>query len=641
MGLEYVETQWDLINENADRYLDTINATYAIRELEKKYIDKINNSDNVKVQQRLQKVMEEQLANLKERDRITQYDVDRANKLYEIELARIALEEAQRNKSQMRLRRDSQGNYTYQYVADNDAISDAESELSKLYNDLYNFDKDRYNEVLNDIYDIWNEYQQAMAEAALINDPELRAEKERMIQEQYNELMLQAANDYQVAKFDLEESFFWDWCDLNDMTLENFRLLTDNEKDIIMTEFVPTWKNGISEMAEIFSGEGGFAEVTQDSWYEIKDAENEYADDMKELEVISGQTFDTIIAGEDDSLAKGQDLIKQNSELIDVYGQELDAVKRCYDAVRDLRDMFKEQEQAAIRAAEAARQAYDEAMRAQQAQVALQQQIARTQQQAAQQATPSNNSYNKASSNGGSGSGSGSGSGGADKNAGSSSNNNSGANGTSGGSAEYTIILDDGYSSCTMQKVKAGNSITLPSLSRSGYKFVGWDVPSKGLCTMGSYTYKPTKSETVKAQWTKVTSTTKSTTSTNFSINNKYQTPTFKAYDSGGYTGEWDSSGRLALLHQKELVLNQEDTKNMLNAVAIMRTMAYSLGSNLLARMAGASAQGINGGVANGNGLEQNVHIDATFPNVRNAAEIEEALNNLTNAAAQRIYENR
>ena len=79
----------------------------------------------------------------------------------------------------------------------------------------------------------------------------------------------------------------------------------------------------------------------------------------------------------------------------------------------------------------------------------------------------------------------------------------------------------------------------------------------------------------------------------------------------------------------------------MLNAVAIMRTMAYSLGSNLLARMAGASAQGINGGVASGNGLEQNVHIDATFPNVRNAAEIEEALNNLTNAAAQRIYENR
>ena len=93
------------------------------------------------------------------------------------------------------------------------------------------------------------------------------------------------------------------------------------------------------------------------------------------------------------------------------------------------------------------------------------------------------------------------------------------------------------------------------------------------------------------------------------------------------------------MLHQKELVLNASDTKNMLNAVSVMRSMAYSLGSNLLARLAGVSANGINGGVSSGTVLEQNVHIDATFPNVRNAAEIEEALNNLTNAASQRIYE--
>lgn len=154
MGLDYVETQWDLINQNADRYLDTINSAYAIRELEKKYTDSINNTDMVTTQQRLKKLMDEQLANLKEKERLTQYDVDRANRLYEIELARIALEEAQRNKSQMRLRRDSQGNYTYQYVADEDAISEAENKLSNLYNDLYNFDRDRYNTVLNDIYDI-------------------------------------------------------------------------------------------------------------------------------------------------------------------------------------------------------------------------------------------------------------------------------------------------------------------------------------------------------------------------------------------------------------------------------------------------------------------------------------------------------
>ena len=34
-------------------------------------------------------------------------------------------------------------------------------------------------------------------------------------------------------------------------------------------------------------------------------------------------------------------------------------------------------------------------------------------------------------------------------------------------------------------------------------------------------------------------------------------------YDTGGYTGNWNSSdGKLALLHKKELVLNKDDTKN-------------------------------------------------------------------------------
>lgn len=484
--------------------------------------------------------MEEQLASIKERDRITQYDVDRANKLYEIELARIALEEAQRNKSQIRLRRDSQGNYSYQYVADNDAISDAENELSNAYNDLYNFDKERYNEVLNDIYDIWNEYQQAMAEAALINDPELRAERERLIQEQYNELMMQAAEDYQVAKHDLEESFFWDWVELNDMTLENFKNLTDNEIDIIMTEMVPTWKNGISEMGDIFSGPGGFAEVTQQSWEEIKQAENEYAEDMQELEIISGQTFDSIISGADDSLAKGQELIQQNEELIAKYGEELDAVRRCYDAVRELRDMFKEQEQAAIRAAEAARQAYDAAVHAEQAQLALQQQIVKTQQTAARQATPSGSSYKTSSSGSSSGSGSSSSGGGSGSSGGSSSRTSSSSNSGGNSSGNYQIIMDNGYSLSNMVNVKAGDSITLPALTRNGYKFIGWDIPSKGICTMGAYTYKPTMSETVTAQWIKVNSTVNASSYNpgNFFSTNPKGTSYKFGFDTGGYTGE-------------------------------------------------------------------------------------------------------
>ena len=62
---------------------------------------------------------------------------------------------------------------------------------------------------------------------------------------------------------------------------------------------------------------------------------------------------------------------------------------------------------------------------------------------------------------------------------------------------------------------------------------------------------------------------------------------------------------------------------------------------------AGPNALRLNSGryqsdAATNGQLEQNVHIEANFPNVESASEIEEAINNLVNLAAQRAnYKNR
>jgi len=68
--------------------------------------------------------MNDQLKILREKDNLTQYDIDRAKAALEVEKARMALEDARYNKTKMRLRRDSQGNYTYQYVADEEKLDD-------------------------------------------------------------------------------------------------------------------------------------------------------------------------------------------------------------------------------------------------------------------------------------------------------------------------------------------------------------------------------------------------------------------------------------------------------------------------------------------------------------------------------------
>jgi hypothetical protein len=43
------------------------------------------------------------------------------------------------------------------------------------------------------------------------------------------------------------------------------------------------------------------------------------------------------------------------------------------------------------------------------------------------------------------------------------------------------------------------------------------------------------------------------------------------SFDTGGYTGSWGSEGKVAMLHEKELVLNADDTENLLNTIGIIR----------------------------------------------------------------------
>lgn len=105
--------------------------------------------------------------------------------------------------------------------------------------------------------------------------------------------------------------------------------------------------------------------------------------------------------------------------------------------------------------------------------------------------------------------------------------------------------------------------------------------------------------------------------------------------DTGGYTGDWGSDeGRVAILHEKQLVLNKEDTKNFLDGVMVLRQITSNLGGSLQARVSGLKSSYFN---ANSNDeIQQKVQISASFPNVNSKRQIEEAFNDLVNLAEQR-----
>ena len=95
-------------------------------------------------------------------------------------------------------------------------------------------------------------------------------------------------------------------------------------------------------------------------------------------------------------------------------------------------------------------------------------------------------------------------------------------------------------------------------------------------------------------------------------------------FDTGGYTGDF-SGGKLAVLHEKELVLKEGDTKNFLDGMKFLKGISFSGISSLIGKIS-------NKGNGN-NDISQDIKIYAEFPNATNQDEIRKAIMSLPSSA--------
>lgn len=572
-GLEYVKEEWDLINKNSEQYLDNINAMYGIEQLAFKYQQAIDNTDSVSAQRKLNDLMTKELTALREKDKLSEYDVERANKKYEIALKQIALEEAQQNKTSMRLRRDSQGNYSYQFVANEDDIAKAEDDLAAAKNALYNFDKENYLNNLDEMYSAYEEYQQKMFEAAQINDPEERAKKELLINEQYNELINSLTEKNQTIRNNLYESAFEELSRLYDTDLEHYKQMTEEQKNILLNDLIPQWTSGVQQMADTFAGEGGLKEVCKDALLELEEATEDYRKSLETIEASAEVAFDKVYNGEDKVIEQTRDLINENEELIGTYEDQLDAVQSVIDKLDELLDKYKEVTAAAKETAQAGYEYnYEENSNNDKPYNDSIDWSRKMAEAARQHGNITNADYQR-----------------------------------------YLKRRDD--------KIERNGGITSVDSDRLGRLFEAYNAGDSDAAYIVDQVLNGKENFTDK-----------------FLRN--------KGFATGGYTGNWaGNNGKLAFLHSKELVLNKEDTENVLGAVQILRNINNAIGSSVLQQAAQLSGNLAAAKVGNANGftdtLEQNVHIEAVFPNVTKSQEIENALNNLVNTASQRSLRKR
>ena len=632
LGIDYLKDQMDLKSATSDLYLDDINSEYEKQKLQRKYQDAIYDADSVAAQQKISKAMQEQMDMLEKKDKLSQYDIDRANKKYELTLKQIALEEAQNNKTTMRLRRDANGNYSYQYVANQEQVSKAQQELADTQNDLYNFDKDAYQKNLDDFVQMWKDYRDK--EEEIRQDSSLSEEKRKELlldlEKQYCQQSEAYTEQNQTIRVNLTSSATDALKNLYETNTNNFANEVKKEKAILLEDLVPNWNSGVQQMADQI-GEKGFQGVVQTAVTKSNEA-------LTDLNEKINSVLTTYESKQKGMISKNRTLAKQYLTLLN---RQKSIKTQTDNTLKSLENQYKKWNKIRSEALGAAKNAerYVEAAKF-----------------AIDNGVSGGTGANKTGSSGASGNGS---------------NQNS-------GSKDFTSTFDITETKPKIKpKIKSkkvNEKLSIKDTIKEKYGSV--KIGDKSYPTNGevSFTLVETNSNgkgKVKREYhstTETISVSKADLKKYFNLSKRgynygYNSKTgqfeydqnsswndlFK-FDTGGYTGDWKSKqGKLAVLHEKELVLNKEDTKNMLNIVNEVREITAQKAFNLTNELStliekvinerSNSVQGITTSQDN-QSIEQKVSIQASFPGVKQAYEIEKALNNLVNVASQKAYTN-
>lgn len=600
VGLDLLQDKYDHYIEQNERYFDKVNEAYQVSAWYNKLQQDIDNTTNSAHKERL-KALQEEINQRREGNKLSQYDLDILNAKYQVLQAQMALEDAQNAKNQIQLVRDSQGNWNYQYTANQDDIANAQQNLLDAENDWYNIAKQQVTDVTGEIVSTWKECQDKIKDiySDMTLTDEERSAQAQEIYKYYSEKIKYLEEEKQNAIADMTEAG-------NKNLIDNAIITGDTITDLtgITTEEL---KQLVADSGEsiadiLMKNSEQLKEIAGNNTDLIDKFNNTYAKDLDDMtqnttnfEDELRKLLDQAQRDFDNYKDKVQNVASETGTTLDNLAQETDKVSEATDQLRERGDEAKDTLWNMIDAAQNASDGYLELAQS------IWDTVEALRALASQQAQFAASSSSKGNSNKG-----------YDPN------------------TDYSGVIMDGiangwleygskeYKELTSQRENKIDDMGLTE-EYFGTRGDAADNRYKDSTSVGQYGSKE--------EWKK-----------------KMQALGVPGFATGGYTGIFDDA-KLAFLHQKELVLNQSDTENILAAVQAVRTIGTdlfksiekSLDGNAIAAMA-LMGQKLNPVATTPiqDSIEQTVHIDKVeFPNVTSRTEIEEAFISLTNDAAQ------
>ena len=658
-SLEQLQDAFDRQNDLNSLHLDDYEKIYTLSKLNRDIINSIDETDNIKAKEELAKLQEE--INKLEEDgvKVSEYQTEDLRRRYELRLAELALIEAQNVKSNVRMDRDADGNWNYVYTADEEAVRSAEQNYEDKLFALQEANTEYIREMENLILQSQIELQQKIEEITMDETLSME-EKYALIQEYtdyYSQKIAEYSSEMELALNNNKWLYEEEWTKYSQMTgykisaeqtfidkfsetvlsqttgfktlgdlNTNYETATSNMLTNLATAF-NTWKGNVdtamkaagtsvnsfgsdmSKMVESITKEGGLSDTL------LKDMQSLSSDIKTEFQNIADAVADWAKAYSkkiDDAIAKNDALVTSFANLIAQWSK------------------YKEVTSTPPVNPPPATQPVEE------------------------QKPGSNNNNNNNNNN----------------------NTNKGGSGGKGGTdtttTTNTVTISyvsktnndssdgGGRAGCTISKgatkLSDGEATTVKANPAEGWNY-SFSSSGAGASVTGSGDTRTIRCNgsghtTITVTWSKKTTvkgkgggpeiSTILHSETGGLVGGERESykRLLRSYDTGGYTGSWGKEGRMAMLHEKELVLNKEDTKNMLKSVGIIRRIAEVIDLNALAS-SGATSRGRLQGqfVKELEGFEQNVHIEANFPNATDKNEIYEAFNEMINMAVQ--YANR
>lgn len=517
--IDYAVDRYGDLTDLNDLYLSNSKKIYELNKLNRTILQDISKTDNVAAKSKLKDVLEEVNALQNSNAQMSEYELKTLQAKYDLQLAEIALEEAQEAKSQVRLVRDNEGNWGYMYTADAEEVSKAEQDVEDKMQALQDIQEETMRDMGQNILQVQKDYFDAFSDISTNTSLDWETKSTRI---------------KELQKNTMKELEFY--TDQYDKALKQSGM---NFEDTILGTMYPEYEN-------LQKFNDGFASSADTTFAQIQkqyEATTGYYRDLAKVMGITDKNVLNDLGSLKEEIAKAMIAAQQNMQTAISKSQENfdattknmnDLVKTIDEMGEALREWVKEMTKLAV-------------------------------------------VFNS--------------------------------------NADYFDLMVKALKNNDMDSAEKyaeyrAMKISLDPNSYGQYSWNSKEAMVKDFQEQGVQI----SSEKADRLW------------------NKYNNTTQK-YDTGGYTGEWGQDGKLAVLHQKELVLNASDTANMLDIVNIVRDIVQQIDAQALySRGRRFDLPRIQ---TRAETLEQNVHIEANFPNATSHQEIEQAFDNLINLASQ------